>query len=697
MLIKWSNHINKKSKVYAFIAALFICMLLVFSRVPEIDGQLKGLNIENTTYYKSGKEIANFFEISDFIEVKITPESCDAKTVFNSLESIEKNLTNSFKNIEVKSIHNAQSVLLNESDTNLNIATVLTNAKGIPIVQDLISNDAHSFLLLVTLDSTTQLNITRFDSLLSKNYDGIKDIKSLSSLHVENEIKQSLTKDILTITITLLLFFSVFIIYVFRDYKSLIYTAVIILVSIIPTLFLFTILDVRINLITALSIPIVLVLSLADAVHILTGFFNNETNDSKEIIQHSMKSYIVPSFLTSLTTTIAFGSFMLNSAESIQHFGLIISCTVMPSFFLTYMVSPYILSFFTKKEPVKNGIHKLLDGINRFKKQLTYILIAASILAIPFVSKLSFNTDFDSFIPKGSPTELNRKEITKDFNSQLSLSILMKSKTENTSKTIEKDLIKLVKELDTISSVGTIKSIKNQIDFKSKLGPYGKYVHFPNKRNPYRSKDKQKYRLELRLTDVKYIQETNQIVEHILQPYESDYTFHIYSKALLLDEVNQNVAESLFYSLLFSFIFIFFSILILTKSVLTTVVSILANTIPLSFIVLIFHFGNLDLNILTAITTVICLGIIVDDTIHVIYRQNVLNLKPDELGYGIITTSLILIGGFSTFMLSSFEPSQVFGHVSAIVFCVTMIADLTLLPFLLDLTSKKKLPSSPLK
>ena len=112
---------------------------------------------------------------------------------------------------------------------------------------------------------------------------------------------------------------------------------------------------------------------------------------------------------------------------------------------------------------------------------------------------------------------------------------------------------------------------------------------------------------------------------------------------------------------------------------------------------IIFYFGNLDLNILTAITTVVCLGIIVDDTIHVIYRKKVLKLKNDELGYGIITTSIILIGGFLTFMLSSFQPSQVFGYVSAMIFFVTMVADLTILPFLLDLTSKKKLPSSPLK
>ncbi len=697
MLLKWSTHINLHAKIYVFLTATLLCVLLIFSRVPEINGQLTGLDIEHTKYYKSGQEIANFFEISDFIEVKITPNQSDARTVFNSLDSIEKNLTDVFETIHVKSIHKAKNILLNDVDTTINISSVLTSAKSIPIVQDLISTDAQSFLLIVTLDSTTNLNITTFDSLLNKTYDGIKDLKSLSSLHIEQEIKTALTRDIVIITITLLLFFSVFIIYVFRDFKSLIYTSIIILISVIPALFLFTILNIPFNLITALALPIILVLSLADAVHILTGFFNTETTNTKDSISHSMQSYIIPSFLTSLTTTIAFGSFMLNSAESIQNFGLIISCTVMPSFFLTYMVTPFILNFFKKKEQKEHSIKKLFTLITTYKKQISYVLISVSISALPFISKLSFNTDFDSFIPKGSVAELNRQEITHDFNSQLSVSILLEAKQGNSSKTIEKDILKLVAELDTIPTIGSVKSIKNQIDFKSKLGPFGQFVHFPNKNNPYRSSDRKKYRIELRLTDIKYIQETNQTVEHILHSQYSDYISHIYSKALLLDEVNQNVAQSLFYSLLFSFIFIFFSILLLTKSILTTVISILVNIIPLSFIVLLFYFGNLDLNILTAITTVVCLGIIVDDTIHVIYRQTVLHLKTDELGYGIITTSLILIGGFSTFMLSSFEPSQTFGYVSAMIFSITMLADLTLLPFLLDYTVKQKSPPSPLK
>ena len=155
------------------------------------------------------------------------------------------------------------------------------------------------------------------------------------------------------------------------------------------------------------------------------------------------------------------------------------------------------------------------------------------------------------------------------------------------------------------------------------------------------------------------------------------------------------MAKSLFLSLLFSFVFIFLCFFLLTKSLIITLVSIIANVIPLSFIAIIFYFGQLDLNILTAITTVVCLGVIVDDTMHLIYRKQILKRDDDELGEGILTTSIILIIGFLTFLLSSFEPCQTFGYVSALIFLTTMIADLTILPFLLDLASK--LPSSPFR
>ena len=698
MLRKWVDHLCRNNKSYAFLSLIIIILFSLVSRIPLIDGQLTGLNIENTKYYQSGKKISAFFDIQEFIEVKITPENTGTATVFEGLQLIDEKLTNSFEDIDIVSIHDVSRLFDNEIDSDKSIFSTLKKASNTPIVQDLISKDAESFLIVVKLKSIDNFDLLKFNGIVNKSYSGIADIKCMSSLHVEQQIATSLQKDVVIISIIIIVLFTLFIIYLYRNITALLYTIIIILISVVPTFFLFTILDIQINLITALSIPIILILSLADAIHLLTGFYNSQERNNDKHINSVMKSYIVPSFLTSLTTTIAFSSFLLNSAENIQYFGLIVSFSVLPSFFLTYMISPFLLKKMSPKRKPKSKLKILLEFLKKHRKPTSYILIALALFSITIVNKLSFDTDFESFIPKNSEIYNNSKELSKEFNSQLSMSVLVEKDSLSSSKKnkeIEKDILSIVDAFELIESIGSIKSVKDQIKFKKRFGPIASIIRLPRKNNPYRSEDKHTYRIEVRLTNINDLHDVNNKIESILNNYSSDYNYTIFSKALLVDEVNQSVAKSLFLSLLFSFIFIFLCFFALTKSLVITLISLIANIIPLSFIVLIFYYTKLDLNILTAITTVVCLGIIVDDTIHVIYRKQVLKKDDDELGLGIITTSIILVLGFLTFLFSSFEPCQVFGYVSSMVFLITMISDLTILPFLLDLVNN--LSSSPLR
>ena len=698
MLKKWINHLNKFSTKYALLSLVLIVLFGISSRVPPIDGQLTGLNIENTKYYKAGKKISGFFHLSEIIEVEIIPENTGTATIFKSLEIIEQKIRHSFKKADVASIHQASELFQNEIDSNKTIWPTLHSASKVPIIQDLISNDLKSFLLVVKLESKDNFDLQKFNQIVNTSYSGIADIKCMSIFHVEEQIAASLQQDIILISLVIIILLSFFIIYIYRSVTALLYTIIIILISVVPTFFLFTILNIPINLITALAIPIILVLSLADAIHLLTGFYNSKEAVKDELIGTVMKSYIVPSFLTSLTTTIAFSSFLLNSAENIQNFGIIVSCSVMLSFFLTYMVSPFLLKKIRLQKIPQSKLKVLLRYLKKRRKPFSYLLIAVAMLSVPLFPKLSIDTDFDSFIPKNTQVYHNRKKLSDGFNSQLSMSILIeKDSIANFKKNedIEKDILSIVNDLESIEAIGSIKSIKDQIKFKDQFGPFASAIRLPSKNNPYRSEDKQAYRIEIRLKNINELHPVNNEIKTILSNYSNDYHTTIYCKALLIDEVNQGVAKSLFLSLLFSFVFIFLCFFLLTKSLIITLVSIIANVIPLSFIAIIFYFGQLDLNILTAITTVVCLGVIVDDTMHVIYRKQILKRDDDELGEGILTTSIILIIGFLTFLLSSFEPCQTFGYVSALIFLTTMIADLTILPFLLDLASK--LPSSPFR
>ena len=87
----------------------------------------------------------------------------------------------------------------------------------------------------------------------------------------------------------------------------------------------------------------------------------------------------------------------------------------------------------------------------------------------------------------------------------------------------------------------------------------------------------------------------------------------------------------------------------------------------------------------------IALGLVVDDCVHFLFRYRGLVRAGKSVeeacletihssGRAIVTTSLVLSGGFAILAIGSFIPNIYFGVVTAFVVLVAMVADLVTLP-----------------
>ncbi len=678
-----------KHRKYFFVGVLLLEFFLAsFIRLPEIEQPMDGFGIETNPFYLSGKKIASYFDVSDFVELKIEPNpSASTKDVFEGIKELEDELTESIEGASVNSLHQSKRLFRNEIKTNIPIDSTLRKASEIPVVDNLIAKDKTSFLFILKLDSTHNFNLQRFNNIVKREYKGINKIKSLSHFHIEEAITKTLQRDIILLSFVILVLFSLIVFYAFRDIKALIYTLIIILFSIIPTLSLLSILHININLITALSIPVVLILSLADAIHLLSGYYQSNRQEKDNRLEESIIKYILPSFFTSLTTSIAFSSFLLSDIPNIRDFGIIISISVMVSFGITFLSSPYLISHITPRALPQHFFVYFLTFLDRNKKSFAYAFIIFPVLALFLHKQLKFNTDFDSFVPENTESFVNKKEFISNFDSQLSITLLLikrENATTQKNKAIKKEILQINDELASINNIGTVKSIAEVDALKKRFGVLGNFIKISNKRNPYKNKDGSAFRFEIRLKDLSKLDETYQKITGILHEHKNNFEYSVFSKALLINDIDRGLAKSLFQSVLFSLLFIFIAFLVFTQSLRITFISLLVNLIPLSSIVVLFYLFDLDLNILSAVISVVCLGLIVDDTIHIVYRKSILKENTPDLGFGIVATSLVLILGFITFALSDFIPVQVFGLVSSAIFFITLIADLTLLPFLLE-------------
>ena len=110
---------------------------------------------------------------------------------------------------------------------------------------------------------------------------------------------------------------------------------------------------------------------------------------------------------------------------------------------------------------------------------------------------------------------------------------------------------------------------------------------------------------------------------------------------------------------------------------------------------------NLELNIGTALVASVCLGIAVDDTIHFLndyyHELSLGNSSFDAImniykttAVALTMTTVILVSGFSLYMLGSFVPNIYFGIICSIVLTCALIVDLVFLPALLFQIDKTK-------
>ncbi len=139
------------------------------------------------------------------------------------------------------------------------------------------------------------------------------------------------------------------------------------------------------------------------------------------------------------------------------------------------------------------------------------------------------------------------------------------------------------------------------------------------------------------------------------------------------------------------------------RSIVLGVISIVPNLFPLlvaaSALVLTGH----HLTITAVITFVVCLGIAVDDTIHVIVRYRYEHHSRDDsvealervlknTGAALVVTTLVLVGGLSPLLLSEMSVMRVFGSLACLALASALLGDLIFLPALLALCKRFVMP-----
>ena len=134
---------------------------------------------------------------------------------------------------------------------------------------------------------------------------------------------------------------------------------------------------------------------------------------------------------------------------------------------------------------------------------------------------------------------------------------------------------------------------------------------------------------------------------------------------------------------------------LLLRNVAHTLLSFIPNALPLLSTLAFLELAGRDLQVSNIVSFTVAIGLAVDDTIHFVarYRSERQQGHPHSIamdktikgaGHAIILTSILLICGFGLLTTSQLSSTFYFGTLTAITLVSAIVADLFLLPAMLN-------------
>ena len=562
---------------------------------------------------------------------------------------------------------------------------------------------------------------------LQMHYSGLPYIRVINAENIKGEMYMFIILSLLITTFILYLFF--------RSFRILGFCLLIVLICVSWTVGVMAMLGIKITLLTAMLPPLLIVICIPNLVFMINKFhaeFDRHGNKIKAL-QRMIQKIGNASFLSNLTTTAGFATFIVTSSQILVEFGITASIGITFVYLVCLIMIPCGFSFMPEPDSkqIKHLHNKTVTGmlervtqliLNRRNVVYTIAIVVVILDGIgislmkstgymvddlketdPIRQDLSFfEENFDGLMPL---------EVTVDFGKPkqvLNLSNLQK---------LDKLSEELSKDEDISKPISILEVIKfaNQAFYNGKPAYYKlptnmtknfilKYAsqstgEIGGQANSFVDSTLQRVRLSFRVKDIgtQKMQEKEDKLYHIVEQYfpNDRYTVKVTGSSIIFFKGTQYLVFNLFTSLALAIVLIAIFMAWMFKSKRMVLVALIPNIIPQIITAAIMGYFGIPIKASTILVFSIAFGISVDGTIHYLakYRQELQGtnwsirssavLALQETGQSMIYNAIILFFGFGIFALSDYGGTVALGVLVSITLLAAMLSNLILLPSLL--------------
>lgn len=490
-----------------------------------------------------------------------------------------------------------------------------------------------------------------------------------------------------------------------------------VLISALPTVFgsiaalsIFPILGFSISILSVVIPILVLVLTLANCVHLTMQFHDqSNVNNSADSILNTVTSVGPACALTAVTTSLAFIAISITDNGQLQEVGIIGALSILVGYVIAIMSFVLIAQHpgfqeQTDSNSVRFSIPPSLSSWILSRSRLIYLsCLVVFVFSAITIANLKPWFLLDQILPTNSEVRITNQKIVSKFGGFHKIWTEFDTSAEFDIRS-EEGWDKLEMLTQTIREAAPDYPV---ISLSNLLGDEGN-IHSPMSDESLEKLPKQLlnqlYSQDKKLTRVITVvpeamqNETTLLLQDRLEKatIEAGATKNI-GMPIVMRHESVAVIHQLMVGLVLAIVVSVMSAALYFRQPRLILVLVVPNTLPLMVSAAALNFldnGHLVPTALLALT--VAFGIAIDDSIHLVNRYAIekthgvsfeksIKLAIEKTGRAMFITTIIICSGMFVTMLSSFETVSLFGELLIVTFITAIAADIFLLPNLLKI------------
>ncbi|MCU4676845.1 efflux RND transporter permease subunit [Catenovulum sp. 2E275] len=510
-------------------------------------------------------------------------------------------------------------------------------------------------------------------------------------------------------------------------------------VSVIMTVGLFGMLDMKTTVISSNFIALQLILTLAIVIHLMVEYRQiaqkNKSLSHTELAQKTFLAKFKPCFYAGLTTSVGFASLIFSGIQPVVAFGWMMIVAMLVSISVSLLLFPaWLVVLSPKQKDIQNKwSQKVVSGfaaICEKQKALIFIcsiaIVSAGVLGC---LKLDVENSFINYFKSTTKTHQELKFIDQEFGGSTPFDLvyrLPQSQQQNDlaitaqglqSLQIIQHILTQHQAMGNTTSIVNFAALAKQINQGKPLTEYELSVIYnlldkslrDELLGAYFDPQTQELRISSRVQDTTEGLDRAELLSDIKQGLadngikEDSYT--LTNLFVLYQDILQRLFKSQILTLGIVYIALFVVLLLIFRSFKVALIALIPNVISTVAVLGVMGWLNIPLDLMTITISAIAMGIAVDDTIHFTHRyldeikqndpQQAMQKAFNSVGFALLFTTTIITLGFSLLSFSDFVPSILFGLLTGLAMLLALVTDLTLLPALLSKFVKAKQVNKP--